>query len=179
MTDILAFLTTFDGSAFALTIFTAIMLLVGVYQNTVSQKRAERADQARLYFDIASRWTAILQILYRVRNDPPESLEALEARYPHCRDFMQQAVWKDEYRMICNFFEDLGLLVYNKNMSVKIIRVLVTVSPNDYMLMKPVLDYLRQHYRDDIYCFWNYLLEEAEKTKPLRPYKNKRLYEPS
>ena len=178
MNDDLPFLLTFDGSAFALTVFTAFMLLVGLYQSTVSLIRSQKTEQAELYFEIATRWTATLKVLYQVRNNPPPTTAQLEAQYGSCADFMSTAEWRETYRPICNFFEDLGLLVYNKNIPIEIIRVLVTVSPNDYLLMKPVLDYVRGNYRHDIYSFWNYLLEQAEKTKPLRPYKGK-LYEPS
>ena len=175
--DFLAFTITFDGASFVLLIITTAGLGIGIWQTSQNMLRTQKTEQAQLYFEIATRWSAVLQKLYLVRAAPPPSLAELEANHGTCADFMKSSQWKDEYRMICNFFEDLGLLVYNKNIPIEIIRVLVTVSNDDYMLMKPVLDYLRKCYRHDIYSFWNYLLKEAEKTKPLRPFKGE-LYEP-
>ncbi|GGD08949.1 hypothetical protein [Aquisalinus flavus] len=172
-----AFAMTFDGASFVLLIITTGGLAIGIWQTSQNMLRTQKTEQAQLYFEIASRWSAVLQKLYLVRATPPPSLEDLEKNHASCADFMKSSQWKDEYRMICNFFEDLGLLVYNRNIPIEIIRVLVTVSNADYMLMKPVLDYLRKCYRHDIYSFWNYLLKEAEKTKPLRPFRGE-LYEP-
>ncbi|NHK29606.1 hypothetical protein FF098_016990 [Parvularcula flava] len=172
-----SFAMSFDGSSFILLIITAVGLGIGIWQTSQNMLRTQKTEQAQLYFEIATRWSAVLQKLYVVRAAPPPSLQELEQYYDNCADFMTTSQWKDEYRMICNFFEDLGLLVYNKNIPIDIIRVLVTVSNDDYILMKPVLDYLRKCYRHDIYSFWNYLLKEAEKTKPIRPFKGE-LYEP-
>jgi len=172
-----SFAMSFDGSSFILLIITAIGLCIGIWQTSQNMLRTQKTEQAQLYFEIATRWSAVLQKLYVVRAAPPPSLQELEKYYDSCAEFMTTSQWKDDYRMICNFFEDLGLLVYNGNIPIEIIRVLVTVSNDDYMLMKPVLDYLRKCYRHDIYSFWNYLLKEAEKTKPIRPFKGE-LYEP-
>lgn len=165
-------------AAIPVSVITAFTLLIGLLLNVRSSNRARRVEMANVYFKIAERWTSTLTLLYQVRNTPPPTLEALEAKYPNAKDFMATTEWRTNYRLICNFFEDMGLFVYNKNIPLGTLRVLVTISEDDYMLMKPVLDYLRAHYREDIYIFWNYLLREANRRQALRPFENRKLYEP-
>ena len=163
---------------FIISIVTAITLFVGLILNWQSNRRSTKTEQAQLYFYIAENWTAILQTLYSVRENPPPTLEQLEQKYPTYQSFMATDVWKNEYRVICNFFEDIGLIVYNKNLPLETIQVLVTVSEDDYFLMKPVLDFVRKNYRQDIYHFWNYLLKESTRATPLKPFKGGKAYEP-
>lgn len=155
-----------------------LILLVHIYNS----RRSSRVDQAKLYFDISDRWSKILKILYDVRSAPPPTRAELEDDYgADFARFMRCDEWRESYRPICNFFEDIGLMVYKKNISVEELQVLVTIIPADYHLMKPVLDYLRKHYRSDIYVFWNYLLDKAydgDRARTLHPYKDKTMYEP-
>lgn len=165
-------------AAIPLSVITAVTLLIGLLLNVSSSNRARRVEMGNVYFKIAERWTTTLNLLYQVRNAPPPSLETLEAMYPNAKDFMATDEWRTNYRLICNFFEDMGLFVYNKNIPLGTLRVLVTISEDDYLLMKPVLDYLRANYREDIYIFWNYLLREANRHHALRPFEGRKLYEP-
>ncbi len=157
---------------------TAIALLVGLYLNMKSNQRTAKTEQTRLYFAIAEKWTEVLAILYEVRRTPPPSVEELEQAYGDVSAFMATADWKTKYRVICNFFEDIGLIAYNENLPLATIRVLVTISADDYKMMKPVLDFVRANYRSDIYHFWNYLLQQSARAKPIRPFKGGKLYEP-
>jgi len=168
-----------DLAAIPVSVITAMTLLIGLLLNVRSSNRARRVEMANVYFKVAERWTATLSLLYQVRNMPPPSLEELEKKYPNAKDFMATDEWRSNYRLICNFFEDMGLFVHNKNIPLGTRRVLVTISEDDYLLMKPVLDYLRNNYRQDIYIFWNYLLREAHRHDALRPFAGRKPYEPS
>jgi len=159
-------------------VLSCVAVIGTLWIDIVSNRRAMRTERAQLYFTISERWAVVLQSLYRTRGAPPPSLEELEQTYPDVRDFMQTPAWKDDYRLICNFFEDMGLIVYQKSLPVTTIQVLVTVSENDYRLMRPVLLYLRKHYRPDIYVLWNYLLKRSCRARAIQPFSG-RIYEPS
>lgn len=163
--------------------FIDIAVLVGIgalYFQLRGLAHNARADQARFYLEVAQRWTVILKLLYHVRNNPPPSLEELERTYPDPRQFTSTEDWQETYRPICNFFEDIGLMVKTGTMTIKELRVLVTVLDSDYVLLKPVITYLRRKYRPDIYIFWNYLLQQAaRKTAVYDPFNGRRPYEPA
>ena len=164
--------------AVAIAVLTCVAVVGTLWIDIISNRRAMRTERAQLYFTISERWAVVLKALYRTRGTPPPSLEELEDTYPNVRDFMQTGAWKDDYRLICNFFEDMGLIVHQKSLPVTTIQVLVTVSENDYRLMRPVLQYLRKHYRPDIYVLWNYLLARSSRARAIQPFRG-RVYEPS
>ncbi len=170
-------------SEFLPTIIDSLTLLIVALTLVVHSRRNlrfHRVEEARMYFELTDRWAKILELLYELRTKSAPTKEELEARYPAYADFMATAEWRGTYRPICNFFEDVGLLVKRKVIDINVVRVLVTVDPKDYELLRGVLEYLRQHYTDrwDIYIFWNYLLELAAKEDPLRPYAENNVYEP-
>lgn len=159
-------------------LLAAIGLCINIYYAQRSHSRAIKTEQARIYFTISERWTAVLQLLYTVRRAPPPDIEDLKAQHGSIKSFMESDAWRSVYRPVCNFFEDIGFIVYNDNLPISAVRVIVTISQDDYLLLKPVLDWIRSDYRADIYEFWNYLLWKAQVTQPVRPFKNKARYEP-
>ena len=153
-------------------------LCLNLYLAQRTHARALKTEQARLYFAISERWSAILRLLYTVRRTPPSALAELESEYGTVGAFMESEAWREVYRPICNFFEDIGFIVYNDNLPLETVGVLVTVSESDYLLLKPVLDWVRRDYREDVYEFWNYLLWKAQNTPPAKPFSGRARYEP-
>lgn len=168
---------------FANAAFVDVAVLVGIAALIFQMRglvQTARADQSRFYLEIAQRWTDILKLLYHVRNNPPPDLATLQAQYPDPKLFMQTPEWQQTYRPICNFYEDVGLMVKTGNLSIKELTVLVTIIDSDYLLLKPVISYLREKYRPDIYIFWNYILERAAKRNAVYdPFRGRKPYEPA
>lgn len=177
----LAEFSLFDISSFIIAVVTSLALLAGLYLSRQSQIQGRKAQEAQVYFTVGEKWSKTLNLLYAVRAAPPSSLAEIEAQFGTAySQFMATPEWRETYRPICNFFEDIGLLVYKRNISLETVRVLVTISEEDYVTLRPVLDYLRKHYRADIYSFWNYLLQESSKTDALHPFSAPhKIYQPS
>lgn len=153
-----------------------IITLIFQLQNLI---RSSRADEARLYFEIAQRWSDVLGLIYEMRQDPPPPLEQLEAEYDNVQAFMATELWQKKYRPICNFFEDIGLMVHKGTIPIGELKVLVTVLGDDYLKLSPVIKYIRIYYRKDIYLFWNYLLQQSARNESgLDPFKGRSPFVP-
>lgn len=158
---------------------TAASLMGGLVLNWRAGKRASRTEQAALYFDLSERWSVVLSLLYQIRLTPPPTVEELRRTHPDVRTFLMTENWRELYRPICNFFENVGLIVHNRNLDIETVRVLITVNEEDYVALSPILEYLRRHYRNDIYVFWDYLISASRSADALSPKWRKPFVPPS
>ena len=138
-----------------------------------SERLRDQQGKTTVLLEVADRWTDILQVRYRVRANI-ENYRNPQERYRDIREFMASEDWQ-HLRVLCNFYEFLGMLVYYKIMSISTVLVLVTVDESDFDAAKPSIDWLRSEYRDDIYLFWDWLILAARKRQATNPFKKNRV----
>jgi len=192
------------GTWFGATI-TAVITAVAVILAWRQLRRQVNTARAQIFSDIAREWTE----LYPTRNSAIggeitlsdkntgarevvnlKTLEELEAAHPTYKDFFCNNREWPEVRKLCNFYEKLGIAVHRGFLEPKLLFVLVTIEDADGRMsnhLKPYIMYLRggkpkktrTPYREDIYVFYDYILDQWEKHRhsPLLPYgKNSRRY---
>jgi hypothetical protein len=152
-----------DGS-FALaagvvsSVAAAIASIAAVLQIRAMAKGVQLQDQdgrVSVLLDVMNRWSATLPALYAIRKKSNECATA-EASFAEVTDFMASEHWA-QLRQVCNFYEFVGLLAYNKVLRLETLLVIITVRQSDYDLAKASIDRLRRDYRKDIYLFWDWL----------------------
>jgi hypothetical protein len=145
-------------------------ILFSSFQTRIAIKGAQRGDKsfrADIFMKIADKWSAIYETRNTVLNAEPTTLEQLEAKYTNYRPFLASAEWKG-IREVCNFFEFLGVVLHEGFIDKGPLFVLVTVQDKEGKMsrnLKPYIQYLRKHYRPDIYIFYDHLFEQYQKHK--------------
>lgn len=136
----------------------AVASVAAVLQIQSMRKGVQLQDQAgrvSVLLDVMNRWSNTLPALYEVREKAGEFQNA-QAGFEKVTDFMRSDYWA-KLRVVCNFYEFVGLLAYNGVLRLETLLVIITVRASDYELAKPSIDRLRQDYRKDIYLFWDWL----------------------
>jgi hypothetical protein len=117
-------------------------------------------EGVKLFMDIANRWGE----LYSLRNEIMAlSIDANELRKEYGSDyvrFLNSDEWK-KMRELCHFFEVVGLCVHERQLNPEMLFVIITVDDKDHLLSKrliPVIEYLREIYRPDLYMFYDKFL---------------------
>ena len=144
-------LTTISSVAAAISSFHAFRQIRG----------QSRTFELMMLTDIAKKWGS----LYATRNAVMNSTIDGEALHNHHGNdyvkFLNSPEWKD-IREVCHFFEMVGLYLHEGYIKPDVLFVLVTVDdPEGKMSGKliPIINYLREVYRPDIYVFYDqYLL---------------------
>jgi hypothetical protein len=147
-------------------IFTAVAALASAYAAWVSSQQIKIAhsdlrlqDQngrVSVLTQLSDRWTEVLkEALYDIRKDSVSFANA-HTSFNSARDFMGSHHWQ-KMRKMCNFYEFVGLLVFNKILHLETVLVIITVQGGDYAIAKSTIDRLRNEYRPDIYLFWDWL----------------------
>jgi hypothetical protein len=152
----------------------AIVAAIQAFVAAESHKVTDRNSRAQILLEIADRWTEVLKVRYEIRKDL-DRYKKLRETYAalSVREFTATDEWRN-LRVLCNFYEFIGLITYHKLISLETMLVLVTVDRADYDLARPVVEWLRKEYRPDIYLFWDWVVEGAAKTSATNPFKGKR-----
>jgi hypothetical protein len=165
------------GAVAVSSIGAAVASVAAVLQIQAMTKGIQLQDQdgrVSVLLDVMNRWSNTLPSLYAIRERSSECATA-EASYEHVTDFMLSDHWA-KLRVVCNFYEFVGLLAFNKVLRLETLLVIITVRPSDYQLAKASIDRLRRDYRKDIYLFWDWLDIQCNHGADLpRAMKEKRL----
>jgi hypothetical protein len=170
---------------------SAIAAAVAAVFNYLQSRRSakqlsiqQKSERARIFKEIADRWSDI----YQKRNDvlaAPILTQAdlMNTYRNNYKQFLKTKEWTN-LRDVCNFFEYLGVMLHEGYIEPGPLFVLVTVdvyvdvengqeTKNDigvmYSRLKGPIDYLRHVYRRDIYVFYDYLRERYKAHKPMTP----------
>lgn len=114
----------------------------------------------QMFMDIARRWGE----LYHIRNEiMASSVDAAGLRKEYGADyarFLNSDEWK-KMRELCHFFEMVGLCIHERQLNPEMLFVIITVDDKNELLSKrliPVIEYLREVYRPDLYMFYDKFL---------------------
>lgn len=153
-------------------------------------KQAEheaKSFQAQMLLQLSAEWTRILPKRYFVINQLQDENSHLrftagqDGQPRPYHEFFNDTFWRDNLRAVLNFYENLGLLIARGYIAESDAFVIVSVDTFEgrekivenasfYRMVKPVLQYLRTGYREDIYVFYDrWLLRRYCEHKPLWP----------
>lgn len=180
------------AGAVALFTFPAIFWqLLQIKKQSESEKKT---NQAGMMLDLADRWSDVLSHRYevmRMLENPAAHNVDIEADFHNdYRRLMASDFWRKDLRPVFNFYEFLGLMIHQGNISAKEAFVLVSVDHYDWDQLaedgrdpletsfrdgdffKKVEDYLKllRTYRRDIYVFYDYFLAELYHLNRLEPF---------
>jgi len=130
----------------------------------------EQSSRVHALLDVRDRWTDCLPHLYQFRHNA-DNFRNIRQKYSTVQEFMASPEWGQMLRPICNFYEFIGVLAHHKILQKDTILVFVTVNPADRQVADEAIKWLREDYRDDIYLYWDWLVENCEKCKACNPYK--------
>jgi len=157
-----------------------------VYQLRVQTRSAQQVHRSEMFLHLVDKWSETLTSRYKVLNEEEVDYETLRKKYKTSSDLFNSKEWAD-LRKVLNFFEIVGLMVHQDYVTAKEAFVLVSVDHYEqddareirtfeegkfYRRAQPYLQYLRKHYRSDIYVFYDrYLLPlyHAHSVQPFLP----------
>lgn len=139
-------------------------------------KVAETSQSSKIFFTISEKWTQIYKQRNTLLSSPLMTVEQLETEFgSNYKKLFEKSHWID-VRMVCNFFESLGVMIEQQAIPLNLLFALVTVDvykdiddkelqievPEGvmYSRLKPYIQYLRKHYRPDIYLYYDNLLHK-------------------
>jgi hypothetical protein len=120
-------------------IVSMISIFVSLRQLEINSKHADsqhNSARARIFLEIADRWSEILLIRKKLLKDEILTFEQLKADYEEntdetqkktFKDFLGQPRWENDLRRICNFYETLGVMLEQGSIAPDAMFVLVTV----------------------------------------------------
>ncbi len=153
-------------------IVTAVFSVITVRNAIKGLQGGDRTFRAQIFMQIADKWSAIYQTRTKVLSSTPRTLQQLEDEFKDdYQKFMISPEWLD-IRQVCNFFEFLGVALDQGFIEEGPLFVLVTVEDREGKMsrnLRPYIEYLRKHYRTDVYIFYDYLFEKYRAHKPLQP----------
>lgn len=140
----------------------------------------ERTEIANAIWQVSDRWTAIYEQRKQVLNLRIKSDEELEEEYDNYKKLLNSPEW-NSIRSVLNFYEIVGILIHKELVPQDEVFAIVTVDqyPNAdtrskqngadgrmYKILHPYILYLRKHYRNDIYHFYDRILVQRYADRP-------------
>ncbi len=156
-----------------------IALLWQLWSLARQTRYQQQVNRAEMFMHLSEKWTSVLDFRYKLLNSPTKAtVEDIAAHHGSPQKLFQDDIWKN-MRPVLNFYESLGLMIHQRYVSPEEAFVLITVDgpceegkSNFYTKARPYLDYLRAHYRPDIYIFYDKALipvYQAYMAKPFQP----------
>lgn len=158
-------------------------------------KEIEQSNHANMMLDLSQRWSEVLTkrytVMQRLNADNTDDIDIDRKFNRDVSAFMASDFWRNELRPVLNFYEFLGLMIHQGNISKDEAFVLVSVDSFDwdkltnngeksrretsykdgdfYQKVSPYLEFLRD-YRNDIYAFYDYFLAELYHENRIKPF---------
>lgn len=136
----------------------ALATIASLLQAQLTMRGVKLQDQdgrVNVLLSVDQRWSETLKSLYKMRHQAEEFRNA-PAKYAAVTEFMASEYWQT-LRIVCNFYEFVGMLAFHKILRIETLLVIITVRRDDYEIARASIERLRQDYRPDIYLFWDWL----------------------
>lgn len=154
----------------------SIMLAVGVLLSFLSLQSTRRSlrmsakqNEVSILHDVQNRWNEIYSSRNRLRGS---DFTRTNWHSMEVNDILTSKEWLEVVRPVANFYEFIGLVVFKGYIQLDTVLVLVTMDEQSRERAAPLIDALKAHYRDDLYVFWDYLIDESRKVKASRPIRS-------
>jgi len=160
------------GVACASSVFASLVAFASFRQAKIAKQTAETIEEngkIQTLLDVRDSWTECLSHIYKFRQNRVD-YTGLRDKFDNLQDFMADELWQGRLRQICNFYEYVGLLVHHEILEANTILVFVTVEPGDRKIADEAITWLREDYKEDIYLYWDWLIEKTSGIEALDPF---------
>jgi len=135
----------------------------------ISAKQSElstRQQEVAILSQVQDRWNSIYETRNKLRTT---KFHLVNWAGMEPEEILKHKDWIEIVRPVANFYEFVGLIISKGYIAPETALVLVTADRASRMNASPLIDALRSKYRDDLYLFWDELIEIGERVEALTP----------